>query len=94
MLKGVKAIYSSGGKSWHAIFEMDEGLSKPEFDQIMRERVKKVFPKFGADPGALTPVRLTRLPGCTRNGRLQKLIYLNPSADGGPIVKKGIIREI
>jgi hypothetical protein len=33
---------------------------------------------IGADPGAMTPVRLTRLPGCTRRGKEQKLIYLNP----------------
>jgi hypothetical protein len=39
-----------------------------------------VLPIFGADPGAMTPVRLTRLPGCTRGGREQRLIFLHPGA--------------
>ena len=46
-----------------------------------------MLPVLGADPAAMTPVRLTRLPGCTRNGKEQRLIYLNPkpSHEGGAI---------
>jgi hypothetical protein len=46
--------------------------------KVDREGVKRFWATYGADPGALTPVRLTRLPGCTRGGNEQRLIYLNP----------------
>lgn len=74
--KGIKAIYSSGGKSWHALIEEERG-SSAEFGTVLRA-VKKIAPIFGADGRALTPVRLTRLPGCMRGKRLQRLIYLDP----------------
>jgi hypothetical protein len=76
----IRAIYSSGGVSLHALVDVNQG-SKPEFDALLREKIKRVWPAVGADPGALTPVRLTRLPGVTRGGRMQELIYVNPRAD-------------
>lgn len=78
-LPSLVAIYSSGGKSWHALMRVDQP-DKPSFDGFLRSHAKRILPLFGADPGAMTPVRLTRLPGCTRGGRLQRLIYLNPKA--------------
>jgi len=42
---------------------------------------------LGADPGALSAVRLTRLPQAMRGQRLQRLLYLNPDPDGRPIVE-------
>lgn len=74
----VVAIYSSGGKSWHALVRVDQP-DKASFDTLLRNHAKRVLPIFGADAAAMTPVRLTRLPGCTRNGREQRLIYLNPN---------------
>jgi hypothetical protein len=76
----IVAIYSSGGRSWHALVRVDQP-DKPSFDTLLRDSLKKSLPVIGADAGALTPVRLTRLPGCTRGGRLQRCIYLNPKAD-------------
>jgi hypothetical protein len=73
----VKAIYSSGGASWHALVVVDYP-TKAAFDTFLRSHGKRLLPIFGADPAAMTPVRLTRLPGCTRRGKLQRLIYLNP----------------
>jgi hypothetical protein len=75
----VVAIYSSGGRSWHALCRVDMA-SKADFDSRMRTDVKLNAPLLGADPGAMTPVRLTRLPGCTRGGRMQRLIFLHPRA--------------
>jgi hypothetical protein len=75
----IVAIYSSGGHSLHALVRVDQP-DKPAFDAILRESIKKTLPVVGADPGAMTPVRLTRLPGCTRGGKEQRLIYLNPGA--------------
>lgn len=82
----IKAIYSSGGDSWHALVVVDME-TKADFDEYLRMRAKRTLPVIGADPGAMTPVRLTRLPGCTRGGREQRLIYLNPkpSPEGVPI---------
>lgn len=84
----IRAIYSSGGRSWHALVVVDretwadmDGLLKgnPRGKSVCsRVGVKKQWAIVGADPGALTPVRLTRLPGCYRNGVEQRLIYLNP----------------
>jgi len=82
----IKAIYSSGGDSWHALVVVNME-TKADFDEYLRMSAKRTLPIVGADPGAMTPVRLTRLPGCTRGGREQRLIYLNPnpSTEGVPI---------
>lgn len=74
----IKAIYSSGGDSWHALVNVDME-TKADFDSYLRTLAKRVLPKIGADPGAMTPVRLSRAPGCTRGGKLQRLIYCNPN---------------
>jgi len=60
---------------------------------------KAVWARYGADPAALTPVRLTRLPGCLRGGKEQKLIYLNPAHKalhdiGGKKVAKRILELV
>ncbi len=81
----IKAIYSSGGDSWHALVEVNQA-TKADFDTYLRNGAKRTLPIVGADPGAMTPVRLTRLPGCTRRGKEQRLIYLNPAPkDGVPV---------
>ena len=110
----IRAIYSSGGRSWHALVcvyaptwaHMDGILQGNPHGVNAGQRMgaKRMWAMYGADPGALTPVRLTRLPGCTRNGKEQKLIYLNPAPlgglnekgewDGQPIVDKPKRREI
>lgn len=84
----IRAIYSSAGGSWHALVcvAMDSWAAMDGFlkgnpngkSAAARQGAKAVWARFGADPGALTPVRLTRLPGCTRRGKEQRLIYLNP----------------
>lgn len=95
----IVAIYSSGGKSLHALVRIDAG-DKLTWDRLVRgtnartsgrtmSLMSLVCP-LGADPNALTAVRLTRLPFCMREGtssrdqgyiryqkpRLQELIYL------------------
>lgn len=88
----VAAIYSSGGVSLHALVR-EERQSWPEFSELLRE-YKKRLPLLGADPAAITPVRLTRAPGCTRGGRLQKLIYLDPAAASSPIAARAKVRSV
>jgi hypothetical protein len=81
----IVSITTSGGKSVHALFRV-EANSKAEWDQIVRKGLLPRLVPLGADPDALTAVRLTRLPGCHRRGALQRLLYLNPAADGTAIL--------
>ena len=46
-----------------------------------------VLVTLGADPGALSAVRLTRLPQARRGDRVQRLLYLNPAPDATPIIR-------
>lgn len=85
----VAAIYSSGGRSVHALIRVPgsgSGMSalsgptsKAEWDAWARS-MKGDLARIGADPKALTAVRLTRLPQQYRGdkGALQKLLYVNP----------------
>lgn len=79
----IAAIYTSGGASVHALVKEPKG-NWPEFSELLRQ-YKKRLPLVGADPAALTPVRLTRLPGCKRGGNFQKLLYLDPKAEARAI---------
>lgn len=84
----IRAIYSSAGGSWHALVAVEretwaamDGLLKGNPNgktESTRLGCKALWARYGADPAALTPVRLTRLPGCLRGGKEQKLVYLNP----------------
>ena len=81
----ISAIYTSGGKSIHALVRLD-AASKTEWDKL-KDKIKPIVVILGADPNALTAVRLTRLPGTKRWQTPQKLLYINPNADGTPIEK-------
>ena len=79
----IVAITDSGGSSDHALVRGD-CPSKEAWDRWKKSVLRPLVP-LGADDGALSAVRLTRLPNCFRGNRLQELLYLNPSADGTPI---------
>ena len=81
----IVSITTSGGKSLHALVRV-AAASKAEWDRIVRQRLLPRLVPLGADPEALTAVRLTRLPGCQRGSAWQRLLYLNPTADGTPIL--------
>ena len=95
----IVAMYSSGGKSVHALVRV-EAVNQKHFN-LIRDKIKPLLTKCGADPGVFSAVRLTRLPGCLRYGtegrgpdgvaryeryeepRRQELIYFNPQAEFG-----------
>lgn len=79
----IVAIYTSGGRSIHALARID-APSKAEWDNIAKQ-LRPVLVPLGADPKAMSAVRLTRLPGCRRGERLQKLLYLNPAPSPVPL---------
>jgi hypothetical protein len=80
------ALYTSGGRSVHALVRVD-ARTKEEWDEAKAE-LKPGLVTLGADPGCMSAVRLTRLPGAWRENKNapQKLLYLNPRADGRPII--------
>lgn len=79
----ISAIYTSGGKSIHALVRID-ATSKQEWDTT-RDGFKRILIPLGADEQAMTAVRLSRLPGAYRGASLQKLLYLNPNPQAQPI---------
>jgi hypothetical protein len=84
----IVALYSSGNKSVHALVRI-QANTKAQFNQFKDEFKRKYCP-LGADNGAMSAVRLTRLPGVVRrdNANVQKLLYLNPRPAVKPIYKK------
>jgi hypothetical protein len=82
----IVAIYTSGGKSIHALVRLD-AKSKQDWDR-KKDLIAPIVVTLGADPQALTAVRLSRLPGTLRGERPQELLYLDPLADGISIIGK------
>jgi hypothetical protein len=80
----IASVCESGGRSIHALVRLD-AESKADWDTKVRT-IKPALVTLGADPGALSAVRLTRLPQARRGDRVQRLLYLNPAPDGRPIL--------
>ena len=79
----IASICESGGRSIHALVRLDAS-SKADWDRLMGP-IKPLLITLGADRGALTAVRLSRLPQAMRGERCQRLLYLNPLPNGVPI---------
>lgn len=84
----IVSIVSSGGKSIHVLVRWGSA-SKAAFLADL-DKIKPGLVRYGADPQALTAVRLTRLPGGMRGDRQQKLLFLDPEAKADPVVMKPI----
>lgn len=84
----ISAIYSSGGKSIHALVRMNAG-SKAEWDSLADE-LKPALVTLGADRKAMSAVRLTRLPCCRREEKsaVQTLLYLSGNPDQTPLCER------
>jgi len=87
----IAAIYTSGGKSIHALVRID-AVSKKQWDHE-RDAMKHIVVTLGADANAMTAVRLSRLPATRRGEATQHLLYLDPDPDGTPIISKGTTRN-
>ena len=81
----IVSLVTSGGRSMHALVTVSARDGTHWRERVAR--MKPVLVTLGADPAAMSAVRLTRLPGCMRveTGREQQLLYLNPDADMKPI---------
>jgi hypothetical protein len=93
----IVAIYTSGGRSIHALIRCD-AFCKSDWDHVVwhqrvdssEDTIGSRMLRLGACQACLSAVRLTRLPGCYRGekGKWQELLWLNPGADGKPIHQK------
>jgi hypothetical protein len=103
----IVALYTSGSRSVHALVRVD--MPSKEAWDMHRDLLKPVLTRLGADKGVFTAVRLTRLPGCFRLGKLdrktsryvkfsephlQRLLYLNPSAEARPLIALPVLRDV
>lgn len=87
----IAAIYTSGGRSIHALVRID-ARSKAEWDEIITP-LKRPFKVLGGDAGCLSAVRLTRLPDCKRpdKGGFQRLLYLCPDPPEAPLIELPVL---
>jgi hypothetical protein len=76
----IVCVTLSGNASAHAIVRISAD-NRDEWVAAAKKIADLVVP-LGADPNAITAVRLTRLPGVVRkdNGNEQRLIWFNPEA--------------
>ena len=86
----IKAIISSGGRSLHAILEINaEG---PKSYSYIAKSLMLMLKFIGFDHSCSNPSRKSRLPGFTREDpdtkevRPQELLYLNPNPEMKPIL--------
>ncbi len=82
---GVVALYTSGGRSVHALCRVDAG-SKAVWDR-MRDVMKPLLTRLGADRGVFSAVRLTRLPNVWREGKMVEVE--NGGMENGEMGGKG-----
>jgi hypothetical protein len=77
----IVSITDSGGKSLHALVQIDAQTAS-EWHRI-KELIGAKMVRLGADPQAMSLARLTRLPRVWRDdtGNYQRLLYLNPRPD-------------
>lgn len=67
----IEALYTSGSRSIHALIRVD-ARTKEEWDEVKRRMMPFLVASLmcGADRGTWSAVRLTRLPGCLRRGKM------------------------
>jgi hypothetical protein len=82
----IAALTYSGNKSIHAIISLcGEINSEDEWNELVKGRIfHDLLAQLGADSNTANPARFSRFPGFLRDGKLQKLLYINanPSCDG------------
>lgn len=76
----IVSVTTSGSKSAHALVRV--GQKDRDGYLLKASEIADLVVPLGADPAAMSAVRLTRIPGCMRRdtGKAQTLIYFNPDA--------------
>lgn len=104
----IAAIYTSGGRSVHVLIRVD-AQTKKHWDALRAAMAPGLrwLVMNGADKGVLSAVRLSRLPGCWREGKagkdgyvrferpiLQKLLYVCPEPEVRPLIEQFARRNV
>ena len=76
----IVSVTTSGSKSAHALVRV--GQKDRDGYLLKASEIADLVVPLGADPAAMSAVRLTRVPGCVRSdtGKAQELIWFNPEA--------------
>jgi hypothetical protein len=71
----IEALYTSGSRSIHALIRVD-ARTKEEWDETKRRMMPFLVASLmcGADRGTWSAVRLSRLPGCIRRGKMVQVL--------------------
>jgi hypothetical protein len=89
----ISAIYTSGKRSIHALVKVN--AKTIEEWRACARALQSNLVTLGADRQVVaTAVRLSRLPGCWRGNRLQKLLYLNDTPTLTPITQMPRLRDV
>jgi hypothetical protein len=75
----LRAIVDTAGKSLHGWFDFPK--------KAVLEELEIILPRLGCDPGLFRPSQPCRLPGAMRDGKFQRLIYLDSVAKGSGVAK-------
>ena len=70
----LRAVVDTAGKSLHGWFEMPK--------EAVVKQLKIILPQLGCDKGLFTASQPCRIPGALRDGKYQKLIYLDKIPKG------------
>ncbi len=68
----LRAVVDTAGKSLHGWFDMPK--------EAIVKQLKIILPQLGCDKGLFTASQPCRIPGALRDGKYQKLIYLDKTA--------------
>lgn len=78
----IRALIDTGGKSIHAWLDVSKLSNVSNCEDWNREIKIKLYEKIlvplGVDRACCNPSRLSRLPGCPRDGKYQRLLWLSP----------------
>ena len=81
----VKAVINTANRGYHALVEINATSEKSY--QEYQDVYTQILDQMGFDVGAMDYDKKARLPMCMRNGKLQKLIYINDKPTEEPIFK-------
>lgn len=91
----IAAIYSSGGRSVHALIRLDKKTKSGwDAEKAALEPCLNLLCVAGVDMKAITAVRLSRLPQCWRGRKRQKLFYVNPDPPVRPLIEMPERRDV
>lgn len=71
----LRAVIDTAGKGLHGWFD------RPTNPKRLEERITALT-ALGCDPGPMRIASMSRLPGAWRDGRQQRLLWINPDSEG------------